>query len=226
MDRQAHILVIDDDERLRQLLSSFLRQNNYIVSTTGSTEEADLLLKKVLFDALIIDIMLPGEDGLSFMARNRENFDFPVILLTAKGTTDDRIQGLEKGADDYLTKPFEPRELLLRLQNLLERQKLQKKHQNRLSFGEYEYDLESKVLFLNDQTVDLTTSESRLLGFFIENANKTLDRYDLAQKCSLDPQSSSLDVLITRLRKKIEKDSTKPNYIKTEHRKGYKFILS
>lgn len=219
-----HILVIDDDIKLGQLISAFLKQYAFQVTIAASVEEAKQLLVDQTFQAIIVDIMLPGEDGISFIKNNRQKIASPIILLTAKGTSDDRVLGLEVGADDYLTKPFEPKELVLRLKNLLQRQTISTSNEEYQTFGEFSFHHKKLQLLHHQEPVDLTTSETRLLKQFLDTPNEALDRYELAEACGLDPDGRALDVLVTRLRRKIEKDPSNPEFILTEFRKGYRFI--
>lgn len=225
---KPHILVVDDDDRIRSLLSRYLRDQGYVVATAASAEDADQILKFCLFDALIVDIMMPGRSGLEFTRGLRERSDIPVLLLTALGETADRIMGLEHGADDYLAKPFDPKELLLRLKSILKRHQPIDRQISEISFGDWVYDFDRLTLTKrsdNDhedpQIVYLTSVEGKLLEAMGRQIGKILSREELARLCGLEGNDRTVDVQITRLRKKIEDDRSYPRYIQTVRGQGY-----
>lgn len=227
-----HILVIDDDERLRLLLSRYLKENGLVVSEAKDVPEARKLLKLFDFGALIVDVMMPGENGMDFTAELKKTNSVPVLMLTAMGEPQNRISGLECGADDYLTKPFEPKELLLRIQNVLKRSAGQVKsgglsgsaatgQDDILSFGECSYNTSSSELFKAGEKVRLTPVEDALLAMFVASLGRILSREEIVKNLSGDNSPRSIDVQITRLRSKIEKDSKIPRYLQTIRGKGY-----
>ncbi len=224
---RSHILVVDDDRRLRQLLDQYLKDNGFLVQTAADVKQAEHLINNNHFDAMILDVMMPGESGLEFISRLRNtnsidcNIYLPVLLLTAMGDTDDRIQGLEKGADDYLSKPFEPRELLLRLQTILRRLQPQRLPQPTLNLGEFTFDLERRALFNNNQPINLTTVEANLLAILGRSPGKPISREELARRGGVSLSPRTIDVQVTRLRKKIESNPHQPVYLKTVRHKGY-----
>ena len=229
MDKdQAHILVVDDDTRLRSLLQRFLRESGFLVSAAKNAEEARERLKSYVFNLLIVDIMMPGETGFEFLAKLREDNDVPVILLTAMGETADRIAGLETGADDYLPKPFEPKELVLRIKSILKRApKKTLAKQERLDLGLCVYDIASKELLTKQgQVIHITPVEQALLSILGQKFGQVFSREKLAEMLGAGQSPRSIDVQITRLRKKIEKDSKNPRYLQTVRGKGYMLLPS
>lgn len=226
MDKEAkHILVIDDDARLRALLQRFLRESGFFVSVTKSAEEARQLLRQYNFDLLIVDVMMPEESGIEFLVKLRKDNLVPVILLTAMGETADRIMGLEKGADDYLSKPFEPKELVLRIKNILKRAPAEKSDEAKLNLGSCVYDLQKREL-LNKQNeiIHITPVEQALLNVLGAKSGQVFAREKLAELLGAGQSPRSIDVQITRLRKKIEKDSKNPRYLQTVRGKGYMLL--
>ena len=218
-----HVLVVDDDVKLRQLLHAYLTKNDFTVSEAGKPSEADALLQLFVFDVIILDVMMPEQDGISYTAKlRRKGLQSPILILTAKGDSQDRIVGLESGADDYLPKPFEPKELLLRLNNLIKRQMTSSKTQ--ITFGPYTYYSDTQQLKKQDRTISLTTAESELLSLLLQSANTAMSREELANKTHQN-NVRTIDVQITRLRKKIETDVKKPVFIQTVRGKGYRIIL-
>lgn len=213
-----HLLVVDDDTRIRSLLQKYLLESGYFVSTAKDTEEADDLLKNFICDLIILDLMLPKENGISFIKRLKKAHNkTPVIMLTAMGETENRIEGLEVGADDYLAKPFEPKELLLRIANIL-------KHNNKnkiISFGSFTYNQQTKCLYKYDNIISITQSENDLLFLLIQNANTIVEREELANKLSINERS--VDVQIVRLRNKIEENPSRPTFLQTIRGQGYIF---
>lgn len=222
-DDESHILVVDDDTRLRSLLQRFLRESGYLVSTAKCADEARELCRNYKFDMLIVDIMMPKETGLQFLEKFRKESRTPVILLTAMGETADRIAGLELGADDYLPKPFEPKELLLRMKNILKREpKIKVVETIVFDFGSCRYDAEKKELFsLQGDVIHITPVEQSLLAVLAEKSGQIFSREELADILGAGQSPRSIDVQITRLRKKIEVDSKNPKYLKTVRGKGY-----
>lgn len=227
MDKDiAHILVVDDDTRLRSLLQRFLRENGFLVSVAKNAAEARERLESYVFNLLIVDIMMPNESGLEFLAKLREDNDVPVILLTAMGETADRIAGLETGADDYLPKPFEPKELVLRIKSILKRApKKTLAKQERLDLGLCVYDIASKELLTKQgQVIHITPVEQSLLSILGQRFGQVFSREKLAEMLGAGQSPRSIDVQITRLRKKIEKDSKNPRYLQTVRGKGYMLL--
>ena len=227
MDAEAkHILVVDDDTRLRSLLQRFLRENGFFVSVAKCASEARHFLSQYKFDLLIVDIMMPEETGLEFLSSLRQDSAIPVILLTAMGEAADRIIGLESGADDYLPKPFEPKELVLRVRNILKRTPVEKSTEvEKLNLGLCFYDLQKKELqskagFL----IHITPVEQALLNVLGSKSGQVFTREKLAEILGAGQSPRSIDVQITRLRKKIEQDSKNPRYLQTVRGKGYMLL--
>lgn len=222
LGERPHILVIDDDDRIRDLLARYLTEQGFVVATTPGAAEARSALEMFSFDALVVDVMMPGETGLEFTRSLRDRNDIPVLLLTALGETDDRITGLESGADDYLPKPFEPRELVLRLQAILRRRPQLQAMQKPVRIGRWVYDPAEKTLADRDDIQRLTTAEISLLGALILKAGQVISREDLARMCNMDDTGDrTIDVQITRLRRKLEEDTRTPRYLQTVRGKGY-----
>lgn len=223
LSQQPHILVVDDDERLRRLLSQFLSDNEFLVTTAVDAADARQKLKHLLFDLIVMDVMMPGEDGLSLTkSLKAENLQTPVLLLTARGEIDERIEGLEAGADDYLPKPFEPRELLLRMHAILRRIAAKPVMQNEaIRFGKWTLDLERGELIDGPERLPLTQVEHNLLKALSSKKGEVVGREELAKLCELDAAERTIDVQITRLRKKLEEDPKLPKYIQTVRGKGY-----
>ena len=215
----AHILVVDDDDGIRSLVKKFLNENNYLVTTADSAEDASEKIKIIKFDLIVLDIMMPGKNGLEFIVENKKNLDTPIILLTAKGETKERIEGLEVGADDYLPKPFEPKELILRIKNILDKTK--KTEQKRIiEFENVKIDL-NKLLIIRDQKeFKINNTEKTILEKMINSPGKTFSREDIGKLINLDKERS-IDVIITRLRKKIEIDQKSPKFLQTIRGAGY-----
>ena len=215
----AHILVVDDDDGIRSLVKKFLNENNYLVTTADSAEDASDKIKIIKFDLIVLDIMMPGKSGLEFIEENKKNLDTPIILLTAKGEAKERIEGLEVGADDYLPKPFEPKELILRIKNIL--YKTQKTEQKRIiEFENVKIDL-NKLLIIRDQKeFKINNTEKTILEKMINSPGKTFSREDIGKLINLDKERS-IDVIITRLRKKIEIDQKSPKFLQTIRGAGY-----
>ena len=215
----AHILVVDDDDGIRLLVKKYLNENNYLVTTADNAESANEKVKIIKFDLIILDIMMPGKSGLEFIQENKKKLNTPVILLTAKGEATERIKGLEVGADDYLPKPFEPKELLLRIQNIVEKTK--KNDQKRIiEFKNIKIDLNKKLILKNDTEYKINATEKTILEKMINNPGKTFSREDIGHLIKLDKERS-IDVIITRLRKKIEIDPKNPKFLQTIRGAGY-----
>ena len=217
----AHILVVDDDDGIRLLVKKYLNENNYLVTTAHNAEDADEKVKIIKFDLIILDIMMPGKNGLEFIKENKENLDTPIILLTAKGEANERIEGLEKGADDYLPKPFEPKELILRIKNILDKTK--KTNQKRIiEFQNIKIDLNKLIILRNEKEFKINNTEKKILEKMINNPGKTFSRLDIGKFIDLDKERS-IDVIITRLRKKIEMDPKNPKFLQTS--RGARYVL-
>lgn len=218
-----HILVIDDDERLRLLLRRFLEESGFRVTDVGSTTEARGILDGLTFDMLIIDIMMPGETGLEFLKDLRQSSPVPALFLTALSETEHRIQGLEVGADDYMSKPFEPRELVLRIKSILGRlaNVAQSEGGRRIAFGSYLFDIDAGMLTRDDERLHITTAEQKLLGSFAAHPDETLSRDDLALAMDGSMQGRSIDVAVARLRSKLEPDPRYPVYLLTVRNRGW-----
>ena len=218
-DFLAHVLVVDDDEGIRLLVKKYLTENKYLVNTANSAEDASDKIKIIKFDLIILDIMMPGKSGLEFIKENRKNLETPVILLTAKGQPDERVEGLEVGADDYLPKPFEPKELLLRIKNILNKTK--KIEQKRvIEFENIKIDLNKQLIFKNDVEYKINNTEKIILEKMINNPGKAFKRMEIGELIDLDKERS-IDVIITRLRKKIELDPKNPKFLQTIRGTGY-----
>ncbi|WP_440921266.1 response regulator transcription factor [Candidatus Pelagibacter sp.] len=215
----AHILVVDDDEGIRTLVKKYLNENNYLVTTANSAEDAFEKIQIIKFDLIILDIMMPGKSGLEFIKENQKKLDTPVILLTAKGEADERVEGLEVGADDYLPKPFEPKELILRIQNIV--RKTKKSDQKRvIQFENIKIDLNKQLIIKKNTEYKINNTEKKILEKMINNPGKTFSREDIGILTELDKERS-IDVIITRLRKKIEIDPKNPKFLQTIRGAGY-----
>ena len=216
---KAHILVVDDDDGIRTLVKRFLNDKNYLVNTASTAEEAQKKTEIVKFDLIILDIMMPGKSGLEFLNENKSFIDTPIILLTAKGEPKERVEGLETGADDYLPKPFEPQELLLRIKNILS--KTQKKNLLRtINFGNIKIDLTKLLIIKNNKETKINTTEKKILEKMINHPGKVFSRIEIGKLINLEKERS-IDVIITRLRKKIESSPKSPKYLQTIRGTGY-----
>ena len=215
----AHILVVDDDDGIRLLVKKYLNENNFLVTTANSAENASEKIKIIRFDLIILDIMMPGKNGLEFIQENKKGLDTPIILLTAKSETSERVEGLEIGADDYLPKPFEPKELILRIKNILN--KTIKTEQIRvIEFANIKIDLNKLLIIRNENEFKINNTEKIILEKMINDPGKTFSREDIGKLISIDKERS-IDVIITRLRKKIEIDPKNPKFLQTIRGAGY-----
>ena len=228
-DPPPHLLIIDDDERIRTLLAKFLIRHGFLVSTARDAAHAGRLMAGLEFDLLVMDVMMPGEDGMTFTRRRREHSRVPILLLTAKGETDDRIRGLEAGADDYLAKPFEPKELLLRINSILRRMPEAQPVDagpKVLHLGPVRYDVARSELWRGSDLVRLTGTEAQLMKIFAAHPGTALSRSQLVEDLGRGngaeaAQERAVDVQITRLRRKIEPDPKQPRYLQTVRGAGY-----
>ena len=218
-DFVAHILVVDDDEGIRSLIKQYLNENNFLVTTSDSAENASEKINIIKFDLIILDIMMPGKSGLEFIKDNKKKLDTPIILLTAKGEASERVVGLEIGADDYLPKPFEPKELTLRIKNILNKTK-RNDEKRIISFDSIKIDLNKLLIIKNETEYKINNTEKIILEKMINNPGKTFSREDIGQLIDLDKERS-IDVIITRLRKKIEIDPKNPKFLQTIRGAGY-----
>ena len=215
----AHILVVDDDDGIRSLVKQYLNENNFLVTTAKNAEDATEKIEVINFDMIILDIMMPGKSGLQFIHDNKNKITTPIILLTAKGTADERVEGLEIGADDYLPKPFEPKELLLRVKNILKKTK-EIDLKRVVKFSNIEIDLNKLMILKNGKEFKINNTEKIILEKMINNPGKTLSRIDIGKLINIDKERS-VDVIITRLRKKIEIDPKNPKFLQTLRGSGY-----
>jgi two-component system, OmpR family, phosphate regulon response regulator OmpR len=221
-----HILVVDDDRRIRELIKSYLVENGFMVSVAGTAAEARERMRGITFDLLVLDIMMPGETGLKFTTGMRaEGLDIPVLMLSALADSDDRIAGLATGSDDYLTKPFEPQELLLRIKNLLRRIAAQPAPRTDVRFGDFQFNVSRGELRKAGELVRLTSGEKELLRQLVHKSGAPLTRLELSQPGSED-SARSVDVQINRLRQKIETDPANPIYLQTMRGAGYALLLN
>ena len=217
-----HILIVDDDKRILQLINDYLIKNNFRISTANNALKAREKIENIEFDLIILDIMMPGESGLKLTdSLKKNNFKTPILLLSALGNADDRIKGLEIGANDYLAKPFEPKELLLRMKNLIKKNKYNKQKTKIVKFGPYTFNLKKEILKKNGKIFILTSSEAKLLYILAKNDGKPIIRYNLSKILNIPNTSRALDVQITRLRNKIENNKKFPTYIQTVRGRGY-----
>ena len=218
----AHILVIDDDDRIRDLLKKYLEKENFLTSTTTNAIDAEKLIQNIQFDLIVVDKMMPNKNGIDFIRDLRKNKNnIPVIMLTALSDIDSKIEGLSIGADDYLSKPFEPKELLLRISNILKR--IPSQNKNVFYFSNYEYNTDTGILKKDNKNIKLTNSEKSLFNYLISNPEQIISRNDIALLLDINDERG-VDVIITRLRKKIETNIKTPEFILTIRNKGYKFI--
>ena len=215
----AHILVVDDDDGIRTLVKQYLNENNFLVTTSNSAENAEEKILIIKFDLIVLDVMMTGKSGLEFIKDNKSKIDTPIILLTAKGEAEDRVGGLEIGADDYLPKPFEPKELILRIKNILNKTK--KNDQKRIiEFDNIKINLNKLLIIQNKNEFKINNTEKIILEKMINNPGKTFSREEIGGLIDVDKERS-VDVIITRLRKKIEIDPKNPKYLQTLRGAGY-----
>ena len=218
-NNKTHILIVDDDNRIRDLLKEYLKENNYIVSTSENAENAKIKLNHFKFDLIVLDVKMPGQNGYDLTKEIKKIMEIPIILLTAKGEVENRIKGLELGADDYIGKPFEPKELLLRIRNIINKNNkidLNTKH----FVGKAQIDLNKMNINLGEKIKKINSSEKRVLIKMLENPGKTYSRDEIG-KISGISQERSIDVMITRLRQKIEINPKNPKYLQTIRGSGY-----
>ena len=215
----AHILVVDDDYDIRSLVKKYLDENNYLVTTAHSAEDALNKTRIIKFDLIILDIMMPGKSGLDFINDNKAEINTPIILLTAKGDSINRIEGLEIGADDYLSKPFEPKELILRIRNIIDKTKL-KDFKRIIKFENIKIDLNKNLIFKNKLEFKINNTEKIILEKMINNPGKIFTREEIKKLIELD-KDRSIDVIITRMRKKLELDPKNPKFLQTIRGEGY-----
>ena len=216
---KAHVLVVDDDDGIRNLVKQYLNENNFLVTTAISAEDAVQKINLIKFDLIVLDIMMPGKNGLEFTIENKQKINTPIILLTAKGEASERVEGLEVGADDYLAKPFEPKELILRIKNILNKTK-SKNIKRVIDFGNITIDLNKHLIFKNDKEFKINNTEKTILEEMVNSPGKTFSREEIGRIINLDKERS-IDVIITRLRKKIEIDPKNPKYLQTIRGEGY-----
>jgi len=216
---EAHILVIDDDNAIRELVKEYLDQNNFITSTAIDAEDAAQKTKQIKFDLIILDIMMPGKSGLDFLKENKQILETPIILLTAKGEATDRIEGLETGADDYLPKPFEPKELILRIRNILNKTNTIKDRRE-IEFGSVKINLNKMLIFKNNKQIKINNTEKKIFEKMLNSPGKVFSRESIGKLIKIDKERS-VDVIITRLRKKIEDTPKNPKYLQTIRGEGY-----
>ena len=222
--KKSHLLIVDDDYRIRSLLSQYLSKNGYLITSVSNTKEAREALETFQFDLIILDVLLPQELGTEFAQHLRKISRIAILMLTAMGTPEERIKGLEAGADDYMSKPFDPKELLLRIEKLISRTKEHVyKSVNYVDFGRTKYDKSKNTLIQNDEIVPLSISEIKLLTTLLQHKGQVIDRETLAKKLKINPRS--IDVQIKRLRDKIEDDPTKPILLQTIRGKGYALFM-
>jgi two-component system phosphate regulon response regulator OmpR len=215
----AHVLVVDDDDGIRSLVKQYLNENNFLVTTSRSAEDAKEKVSIIKFDLIVLDVMMTGKSGLDFIKENKKIINTPIILLTAKRESNDRVEGLEIGADDYLAKPFEPKELVLRIKNIIN--KTIKKDQKRIiEFDNIKIDLNKLLIFKNGNEFKINVTEKVILEKMINDPGKTFSREEIGKIIDLDKERS-IDVIITRLRKKIEADPKNPKYLQTLRGAGY-----
>ena len=219
VNNKIHILVVDDDDRIRGLLKEYLNESNFIVSTSENSENAKIKIKNFKYDLIILDVMMPGQNGYELTKEIKKKFEIPIILLTAKGEVENRIKGLELGADDYIAKPFEPKELLLRVKNIVNKQKkldLNLKHY----VGKALIDLNKMFISLKEKSSKINSSEKKVLIEMLANPGKTFSRDEISKISGIN-QERSIEVMITRLRQKIENNPKNPKYLQTIRGSGY-----
>ena len=216
---EAHILVVDDDDGIRNLVKRYLSENNFLVTTSESAEDAEEKISYIKFDLIVLDIMMPGKSGLEFTIANKNKINTPILLLTAKAEPEERIDGLEKGADDYLPKPFEPKELILRIKNILNKTKSDNLKRV-IEFGNIKIDLNKSFIYKDKKQFKINNTEKIILEKMINSPGQTFSRENIGKIINLDKERS-IDVIITRLRKKIEQDPKNPKFLQTIRGSGY-----
>ena len=216
---KAHILIVDDDDRIRELVKQYLNDYDFLVTTANNAEDAKQKIDIIKFDLIVLDIMMPGQSGLEFTNENKKKIGTPIILLTAKGEATDRIEGLEIGADDYLAKPFEPKELILRIRNILEKTK-SKSQKRVVNFSNVNIDLNKLLIIKNNKEFKINNTEKIILEKMINSPGQTCTREEIGKLINLYKERS-IEVIITRLRKKIEDDPKNPKYLQTIRGAGY-----
>ena len=216
---KAHILVVDDDDGIRSLVKQYLNENNFLVTTAISSDDATQKINLIKFDLIVLDIMMPGKIGLEFTIENKKKINTPIILLTAKGEASERVEGLEVGADDYLPKPFEPKELTLRIRNILNKTK-SKNMKRVIEFDNIRIDLNKFIIHKDDKEFKINNTEKIILEKMINSPGETFSRNYIGNLINIDKERS-VDVIITRLRKKIELDPKNPKYLQTIRGTGY-----
>ncbi|MDR2933881.1 MAG: response regulator transcription factor [Rickettsiales bacterium] len=222
-NQRRHILIVDDDDKIRHLISAFLQKSGFIVSAADNPDNARKIMDLFIFDLAVVDVMMPVEDGITFVRKMRDaGNDLPVLMLTALGETENKIAGLSAGVDDYLAKPFDPQELLLRVESILRRSLAKKDSYAAFHFGKFAYNSELHQLKDGESLVDLTETEIVLIEYFTKNIGIDLSRESIADSIGLSENLRGVDVLITRLRKKLESDNSR--FIFTVRNVGYKFI--
>ncbi len=216
---EAHILIVDDDEGIRDLVKKYLNENNFLITTAKSAEDAEDKINIIKFDLIVLDVMMPGISGLDFISKHKDKLNTPIILLTAKGQATERIEGLEMGADDYLSKPFEPKELILRIKNILNKTK-SKSIKRIIEFDNIKIDLNKLMIIKNNDEFKINNTEKIILEKMINSPGETFSRNFIGNLIEIDKERS-VDVIITRLRKKIELDPKNPKYLQTIRGAGY-----
>tara|TARA_B100000073_G_scaffold271730_1_gene231468 strand:+ start:1990 stop:2667 length:678 start_codon:yes stop_codon:yes gene_type:complete len=216
---EAHILVVDDDKGIRELVKQYLDEYGFITSTAQNAEDAIDKVNQIKFDLIILDIMMPGKSGLEFLKENKNDIDTPVILLTAKGEATDRIEGLETGADDYLPKPFEPKELILRIRNILNKTNIIK-DKKVIEFGNVKINLNKMLIYKNNKQIKINNTEKKIFEKMLNFPGRVFSRESIGKLIKIDKERS-IDVIITRLRKKIEDTPKNPKYLQTIRGQGY-----
>ena len=215
----AHILIVDDDDGIRELVKKYLSENNFLITTANSAEDAKEKISIIKFDLIVLDIMMPGKSGLEFTSENKDNINTPIILLTAKGESNERVEGLEVGADDYLPKPFDPKELVLRIKNILNKTK-SKNIKRIIEFDNVKIDLNKLLIIQNKKEFKINNTEKTILEKMINAPGQTFSRESIGKIIDLEKERS-IDVIITRLRKKIEINPKNPKYLQTIRGAGY-----
>ena len=215
----GHILVVDDDDGIRNLVKQYLTENNFLVTTANNAEDAKEKISIIKFDLIVLDIMMPGKTGLEFTLENKNKIDTPIILLTAKGEATERLEGLETGADDYLPKPFEPKELILRIKNILDKTK-SKNQKKIIEFDNIKINLSKSLIVQNKKEFKINNTEKIILEKMINAPGRTFSRESIGKIIDLEKERS-IDVIITRLRKKIEINPKNPKYLQTIRGSGY-----